>query len=91
MLARVSKLTPLLPDDNGNPTFVLQPREGSILAGAMENADKWGLITSQLSWIKSLMFDGIIEEAENLARKQGFLKPGEMFSRSITNPFLAGS
>lgn len=72
-------------DSKGNPRWSVQPREGSIQAGAMEEADMLGLILSQGAWLKNLIFDGVIGDAERLARKQGFLKDGERFSRSPFN------
>lgn len=72
-------------DKNGNPRWFLQPREGSIQAGAMEEADMLGLILSQGAWLKNLIFDDIVTDAERVARKQGFLKDGDNFSRSPFN------
>lgn len=72
------------PSGNGKPQWLLQPDQGSILGGAMEDADLLSLFTTQYSFIRQL-YDGAITDAENFARAKGLLKPSERFSRNPLN------
>lgn len=72
------------PSGNGKPQWLLQPDQGSILGGAMEDADLLSLFTTQYSFIRQL-YDGAITDAENFARAKGLLKPSEKFSRNPLN------
>lgn len=81
-------LSQLGTDDNGNPTYLLQPNPDGLLGQILADGN---LITGTAAQFQQgLRVRDAIQDAENLARKQGLLRDDEMFSRSLLNHRMDG-